>query len=125
MPDIPPYAQLKARATELGIRSVGVKGLDLATAIEAEQARLAAVDPMAAAAVAGTPADDDPAAVASAQAAGEIPAEGPKRVGKIVPIERQDAIRWWCPICDFAMPPYMKGCAKCGAARRGEAVIPA
>lgn len=108
MPDIPPYAQLKARATELGIRSVGVKGVDLAAAIEAEKARLAA----------------DPAAAAAAQVADAEP-ETPKGKGKAVPIVRQDAIRWWCPIDDFAMPPYMKGCAKCGAQRRGDSVIPA
>lgn len=39
--DLPPYPQLKARAKELGINHVGIRGTELAKLIDVEEARIA------------------------------------------------------------------------------------
>jgi hypothetical protein len=113
------YAVLKARAKELGIRTVGVRADALAAAIDAEEQRLAAEAPPSPEAVTADVAADEEQADEQAPE----PISGKRR--KAVPIVRQDRIRWWCPVDDFSMPTYMKGCAKCGARREGDTVIPA
>ena len=112
------YAILKARAKELGIRTVGVRGDALAAAIDAEEQRLAAEAPPSPDAVTA-----DAAAEEQAEGQAPVPISGRRR--KAVPIVRKTAVTWWCPLDDFSMPTYMKGCAKCGARREGDTVIPA
>lgn len=122
-----PYAQLKARAKELGINPVGVKGEELAKLIADEEARIAADAPTGDAAMADAQGAGNADETASSADDDGDQADEPKSAArhKAIPIARQNVNTWWCPIDDFAMPQYMPGCNKCGAKRKGDTVIPA
>lgn len=61
--------------------------------------------------------DEQPAADPPAAAREPEDAQGDVR-----PVARRSAFAWWCPFCDFSMPPGHVACAGCGAERDGDEV---